>query len=240
MVTRRLGALVLAVIVAVLVPAGAASAHAELLEVSPADGAVLAEAPPEAVLRFSEQVSLTGGSATVLDDTGATVSRARRGRRRQRRHPPRRRPRRRDLHDRLERDLLRLAPHQRGVGVPRRRALRRRAGRRSSAAPRAGWGDPARRLGPDRRRLRRRARQRRRLVVHDAGHPWRPPTRGGRWSSTGPRSSPRSALIAAIPMRIARLGGGIERAPRRRPALGVVARADRRLDRRDRRRRCWR
>ncbi len=74
--TRRLGALLFGIVVAVLVPAGTASAHAELLDVSPADGAVLTEAPAEAVLRFSEQVSLTGGSAAVLDDTGAPVSAA--------------------------------------------------------------------------------------------------------------------------------------------------------------------
>ena len=35
---------------------------------------MISEAPVEAVLRFSEQVSLTGGSAAVLDDAGATVS----------------------------------------------------------------------------------------------------------------------------------------------------------------------
>ena len=73
---RRLGVLLFGIVVAVLVPAGTASAHAELLDVSPADGAVLTEAPAEAVLRFSEQVSLTGGSAAVLDDTGAPVSAA--------------------------------------------------------------------------------------------------------------------------------------------------------------------
>ena len=98
--------------------------------ISPADGAVLAEAPAEAVLRFSEQVSLTGGSAAVLDDTGAHGLCGGERRRRQRRHPPRRRSRRRHVHDHVERDLGRLAPHQRSVGLPRRRAVRRRAGRR--------------------------------------------------------------------------------------------------------------
>jgi copper transport protein len=63
-----------AALAALLAQAGTASAHAELLEISPPDGAVVAEAPAEAVLRFNEQVSLTGGSAAVLDDTGATVS----------------------------------------------------------------------------------------------------------------------------------------------------------------------
>jgi copper transport protein len=59
---------------ALLAPAGTAFAHAELLEISPPDGAVIAEAPAEAVLRFNEPVSLTGGSAAVLDDTGSLVS----------------------------------------------------------------------------------------------------------------------------------------------------------------------
>jgi copper transport protein len=56
--------------------AGRASAHAELLEIVPADGEVVQEAPAEVVLRFSEQVSLTGGSARVLDDTAGVVSSA--------------------------------------------------------------------------------------------------------------------------------------------------------------------
>ena len=79
MQTRRIGVLLLAMAAVLLValgPAGTASAHAELLEISPADGAVLPEAPAEAVLQFSEHVSLTGGSAAVLDDTGAPVSAA--------------------------------------------------------------------------------------------------------------------------------------------------------------------
>ncbi len=74
---RRTGAIVaglVAALGALLAPAGTALAHAELLEISPPDGAVITEAPVEAVLRFSEQVSLTGGSAAVLDDAGATVS----------------------------------------------------------------------------------------------------------------------------------------------------------------------
>ncbi len=40
----------------------------------PADGQVVETAPAEVVLRFSEQVSLTGGSAAVLDDEAAVVS----------------------------------------------------------------------------------------------------------------------------------------------------------------------
>lgn len=55
-------------------PAGRVAAHAELLEIIPADGQVLDAAPEEVVLRFSEQVSLTGGSAAVLDDEATVVS----------------------------------------------------------------------------------------------------------------------------------------------------------------------
>ena len=54
--------------------AGGVAAHAELLEITPADGTLLATAPAEVVLRWSEPVSVTGGSARVLDDTAAVVS----------------------------------------------------------------------------------------------------------------------------------------------------------------------
>ena len=57
-----------------LAPNGTASAHAELLEVIPADGAVLPEAPSGVTLRFSEEISLTGGSVRVLDDAGDVVA----------------------------------------------------------------------------------------------------------------------------------------------------------------------
>ena len=53
---------------------GTVSAHAELLEVVPADGAVVPEAPSGVTLRFSEAVSLTGGSVRVLDDAGDVVA----------------------------------------------------------------------------------------------------------------------------------------------------------------------
>ena len=71
---------VLAVVVAVIAivgglwSAGGVAAHAELLEITPADGALLDAAPTEVVLRWSEPVSITGGSARVLDDTAAVVS----------------------------------------------------------------------------------------------------------------------------------------------------------------------
>ena len=51
-----------------------AAAHAELISVSPADGEVLDAAPTEVVLTFSEPVSLTGGSVRVLDDDAEDVS----------------------------------------------------------------------------------------------------------------------------------------------------------------------
>lgn len=76
---RPLARLTLAVTIGVIAAAGAtdgrASAHAVLLAVQPANGAVIAAAPTEVVLTFSEPVSLSGGSARVLDDDASTVSR---------------------------------------------------------------------------------------------------------------------------------------------------------------------
>ena len=40
----------------------------------PADGAVVPDAPEVVTLRFSEPVSLIGGSARVLDDEGTVVA----------------------------------------------------------------------------------------------------------------------------------------------------------------------
>ncbi|HET9548111.1 MAG TPA: CopD family protein, partial [Desertimonas sp.] len=50
------------------------AAHAELISISPADGEVVDVAPTEVVLTFSEPVSLTGGSVRVLDDSATDVS----------------------------------------------------------------------------------------------------------------------------------------------------------------------
>ena len=75
--TRLFLRLLTAVAVVVLTavgPGGRVAAHAELLEITPADGEVLDAAPQEVVLRFSEPVSLTGGSASVLDDQATVVS----------------------------------------------------------------------------------------------------------------------------------------------------------------------
>lgn len=51
-----------------------ASAHAELVETNPANGAHLDRPPQEVVLRFSEAVNPVRGGFSLLDDTGATVS----------------------------------------------------------------------------------------------------------------------------------------------------------------------
>jgi copper transport protein len=62
-----------AVLGTLLAPAGDVAAHAVLEEVVPADGAVVDTPPSEVTLRFNERVSLTGGDARVLDDSGAGV-----------------------------------------------------------------------------------------------------------------------------------------------------------------------
>ena len=71
---RLLAALRSSSLLAAAAPAGPASAHAELLEITPADGEIVDAAPAQVVLRFSEPVSLTGGSAGVLDDDATEVS----------------------------------------------------------------------------------------------------------------------------------------------------------------------
>lgn len=57
----------------VLVPATAAWAHAELVTSTPADGAVLDQAPTEVVLQFSESVSVRPDGVRVLDADGQRV-----------------------------------------------------------------------------------------------------------------------------------------------------------------------
>jgi copper transport protein len=73
---RRMLAVIAAVVGVVTLgwSGGVVTAHAELLEITPADGAIVATAPAEVVLRWSEPVSLTGGSARVLDDAAGVVS----------------------------------------------------------------------------------------------------------------------------------------------------------------------
>jgi copper transport protein len=65
-------------VLALVVAAGAmsavpASAHAVLVSTDPAADTVVATAPSEVTLRFSEEVDVAGSSVHVLDDTGARV-----------------------------------------------------------------------------------------------------------------------------------------------------------------------
>src|SRR4051794_16886977 len=71
-VRRALGLAAL-VVMAVLAPAGAASAHAELLATNPADGSGVATAPDTTPMQFSESVSLRPDGVRVLDATGKRV-----------------------------------------------------------------------------------------------------------------------------------------------------------------------
>jgi copper transport protein len=72
--TRRLVLAALGLLVALLASPSTVDAHASLVGVTPADGAVLDEAPPIVEITFDELVSLTGGDARVLDDAGDQVS----------------------------------------------------------------------------------------------------------------------------------------------------------------------
>jgi copper transport protein len=62
------------VLLAVVLPARPAAAHAVLVESQPATGAVLARAPQVVLLRFSEDVSARFSSASLLDGTGRPVA----------------------------------------------------------------------------------------------------------------------------------------------------------------------
>jgi copper transport protein len=77
----RGAALVLGAAAAMLLLAGPASAHADLIRSDPPDGSVLAHAPSVARLWFSEEISPAFSSARVVDRTGAAItgSRARAG-----------------------------------------------------------------------------------------------------------------------------------------------------------------
>jgi copper transport protein len=61
-------------LIAQLLAAAPASAHAELVSSSPAAGARLARPPAEVVLRFTEGVGLVDGGFRLLDDSGALVA----------------------------------------------------------------------------------------------------------------------------------------------------------------------
>ncbi len=65
---------VVALICVVGQPAGVATAHAELVDVTPAPGSVIADSPDEVVITFTEAVSISGGSIELFDDSGASVT----------------------------------------------------------------------------------------------------------------------------------------------------------------------
>lgn len=71
---RRVPAVLATTVWLLLLLAGVASAHAELIETNPANGAHLDRAPREVVLRFSETVVPVRGGFSVLDGSGRTVT----------------------------------------------------------------------------------------------------------------------------------------------------------------------
>jgi copper transport protein len=73
MTLRRAPVAAALVLLAVLLPAGPAVAHATLLETDPVDGAVLPQAPEEVVFTFNETVRLTSQKITVYDARGQLV-----------------------------------------------------------------------------------------------------------------------------------------------------------------------
>ena len=71
-IRRALGVVAFALLAA-LVPAGTASAHAELVATDPADGAIVDEAPEALTMQFTEPVSLRPDGVRVLDAKGERV-----------------------------------------------------------------------------------------------------------------------------------------------------------------------
>jgi putative copper export protein/methionine-rich copper-binding protein CopC len=76
--TRRraiagLAGLIFGLLVVLISPASPASAHAALLETQPQSGAVLAEAPKQAVLTFSEPVRVVPGKIHIIGPDGEPV-----------------------------------------------------------------------------------------------------------------------------------------------------------------------
>ncbi len=69
----RVGLAAFVVVVALVGLAAPASAHAQLVATSPADGAHVSPAPSQVSLRFSEQVSLKLGGVRVLNTKGERV-----------------------------------------------------------------------------------------------------------------------------------------------------------------------
>ena len=72
-VTRAAVGLV-AVVAALVLPAGVAAAHAELLSMSPKNGSTYAKPPTEVVLKYSEAIQTTGSEVVVTSPSGTTVS----------------------------------------------------------------------------------------------------------------------------------------------------------------------
>ena len=71
---RRLVLGTVALLAALVIPTGAAAAHAELLSMTPRNGASLATPPTEVVLKYSEAIGTTGSEVVVTAPSGTTVS----------------------------------------------------------------------------------------------------------------------------------------------------------------------
>ena len=70
--TRRASACAAAIVVALILPAGA-SAHATLIRTNPANGAVLAHAPRSVTVVFDDSIRLAPGNEAVANAGGASV-----------------------------------------------------------------------------------------------------------------------------------------------------------------------
>lgn len=71
---RRLTALFVATVLALVISTGAAAAHAKLESMTPADGATVADPPKSVVLRFNEPVTSTGAELMITSPGGTVVS----------------------------------------------------------------------------------------------------------------------------------------------------------------------
>ncbi len=71
---RRLAALLVASLLALVVSTGVAAAHAKLESMTPADGSSMAAPPTQVVLTFNEPVGSTGAQVQVKSPTGNNVS----------------------------------------------------------------------------------------------------------------------------------------------------------------------
>ncbi|TDU91298.1 hypothetical protein EV138_4902 [Kribbella voronezhensis] len=71
---RRLIAVLVASLLALVVATGPAAAHAKLESMSPADGSTMAAPPTQVVLTFNEPVGSTGAEVQVKSPSGNNVS----------------------------------------------------------------------------------------------------------------------------------------------------------------------